>query len=129
MLRLRTPFADTLDLGKNRSVGEDLSTVPDALACAGTGVIRSAICAMKTPAPAMVAAANRMVRFTPLTRIQRSADITTTSSKPGLNREVKAALSAKRMSEALTNCIQVPRGLTRRVGRALAGSSGHGWRG
>ena len=61
-----------------------LLSVP--LASAGVGDIRSAIWAMKTPAPAIAAANIRTVRITPLTRGQKTADLTTPSAKPRLTR-------------------------------------------
>ena len=62
------------------------------------------------------------------TLASENADITTQAAKPRLTATAKTAILAKRMSEALTGT-HVPRGLTRRVGSALAGSSGQGCRG
>ena len=84
----------------------------------------------------MKAAKIIMLRITP--HSIRTPDITTFAAKSRLTAVRKAAILTKRMSEALTTgagytgmtaCAYVPRGLTRRVGIAVAGSSGQGCRG
>ena len=78
-----------------------------------------------------------MLRITPLLDRRIAAQIIITpAAKLATGRAAaNAAILAKRMSERLTSpplalaLCQVPRGLTRRVGIALAGSSGQGCRG
>src|SRR3954468_22525272 len=113
------------------AVGASVSTEAfrGTVAGAAAGDILSAICAMKVPRPTRMAAKIIRLRMTPHTRF-RVADITTTAAKPRLTEPGQAAILAKRMSEVLTAVADyVPRGLTLRVGGALAGSSGQGWRG
>src|SRR6478735_12120876 len=62
-----------------------VTSLRGALASAGAGLIRSAIPAISTPAPAMTAANNRMSRITPLTHVPGTADLTTPSAKPRLS--------------------------------------------
>src|SRR5437588_7150997 len=110
------------------AVGASVSTEAfrGTVAEAAAGDILSAICAMKVPRPIRMAAKIIRLRMTPHTRF-RAADITTSAAKPRLTAAARTVISAKRMSEVLTAVLDhVPRGLTRRVGSALAGSSGQG---
>jgi hypothetical protein len=90
---------------------------------------------MKVPSTTMTAAKIIMLRIThTLDHNTGRGDITTAAAKPRLTAMPEAVISANRMGEALTAWIAcsgtyVPRGFTRRVGGALAGSSGQGCRG
>ena len=90
-------------------------------------VILSAICAMAVPRTTIKAAKIIRLRITP------HPIRATIPPRPLPNRDgwrtAKGAILTKRMSEVLTGAPHVPRGFTRRVGIALAGSSGQGCRG
>src|ERR1700722_12781063 len=127
MLRLRRLASEVVsDATANRT---------DGVADAGAGVILSAICAMKVPSPIMIAAKIIMLRITSLSIAGSPHEPTSSRSRRNFDRRhaTRTAILAKRMSEGLTSpprtvmfpCY-VPLGLTRRVGIALAGSSGHG---
>src|SRR4051794_3850730 len=118
---------------------------------AGASVILSANCAMNVPRPTITAANISMLRIR--LHLFDEPYLTTPDAIARSGEPVEGCFFAKRMSEALTQRMrspggrakralrsitpaespqgisQVPRGLTRRVGIALAGSSGHGWRG
>src|ERR1700689_1043997 len=142
MLRLRRPASNVVSgVTANRAEG---------LAEAGCGAILSALCAMKVPSPIMIAAKIIMLRITPLsieaTLIGTSDSpllaylITATTKLRPTVRHTGGNLGEKderRVNETITSPMQwsvasltlaahVPFGLTRRVGIALAGSSGQG---
>src|SRR5690348_3144384 len=118
MLRRRKPAS---------AFGADIATCAATLleVEADAGVNLFAISAMKRPRPARMAAVITMLRMTPHSHLQVAGPISPRRLRGGdCGRPVKAAIFAKRMTEALTG--QVPRGLTRRIGSAEAGSSGQG---
>src|SRR3569832_255609 len=105
-------------------------------AAAGAGVSRSASCAMKVPSPTRTAAKIIKLRITQRSTYGPRGRSHHQSRAMAINpvgyrrhfgekdeRSVNRARSAKNIGA------QAPRGLTRRVGIALAGSSGQGWRG
>jgi hypothetical protein len=121
MLRLRPPAWATVTAFCEAGVAE-----------ADAGVILSAIFAMKVPRPIRMAAMTRMLRMTPPT--SGLADFTTPAAQPRLT-TTKQPCHFGEKDERSVNATpgndegQVPRGLTRLVGIAFAGSSGQGCRG
>ena len=84
-----------------------------ALAAAGTGVILSAICAMKVPRPTRTAAKIMMLRMTPHSLTEPPIS-PRPAAKPRLTAAAEAAILAKRMSEALTGTLASPARAARR---------------
>src|SRR5262249_26737713 len=98
------------------------------VADAGTGVIWSAILAMKVPSPAIMAAMITTLRTTPLSPAQTHPPDFTTSAATSRPSRRRPGRNFREKDERSVNLrwTHVPRGLTRRVGSAFAGSSGHG---
>src|SRR5260370_26844648 len=119
MLRLRgLACATVVSLGAARRWA--------VVAAAGGGVMWSAICAINRPRPIMMAAMVMMLRITPHSvpktcRYHHAIGQTATNIGNG---RVHFGEKDERSVNA-----HVPRGFTRRVGIALAGSSGQGCRG
>src|SRR5512144_1680034 len=119
MLRLRPPTGAVVAT----------ATVVCGADVADAELILSAICAMKVPRPIMTAAMIIMLRITPLPG--RKLDFITRRARPRARpRQSRCHFDEKDERRVNGGVIShVPRGLTRRVGSALAGSSGQGWRG